>query len=104
MIFNNIFIFFKQIWYYTKKNEIRRDDVCLDYAGFTSGVNIEDKVITYSCHNSKGNQQWQYDKDKKQILHTHSQLCLQMNSNSKVVMSECDIQKTNQQWQFGALI
>ncbi len=57
----------KQIWYYSKNNEIRRDDVCIDYAGGLSGANKTNKIITYPCHGEKGNQEWIYTDVRKII-------------------------------------
>ena len=41
-------------------NEIRRDDICIDYPGGKNDINKEKKVITYPCHGEKGNQEWIY--------------------------------------------
>lgn len=50
------------MWYYSKENEIRRDDICLDYPGGHRDINLPDKIITYPCHGEKGNQEWVYTK------------------------------------------
>lgn len=55
------------MWYYSKENEIRRDDVCLDYPGGQRDINQPDKIITYPCHGEKGNQEWIYTKVNKKI-------------------------------------
>ena len=39
-----------QYWMLSKTGEIRRDEACLDNNGGS--------VILYSCHSSKGNQEW----------------------------------------------
>lgn len=49
-----------QIWYYSKNNEIRRDDACVDYPHGMKGIHQADKVITYPCHGERGNQEWVY--------------------------------------------
>lgn len=48
------------MWYFSRSNEIRRDDICIDYPGGKADVNKENKVITYPCHGEKGNQEWLY--------------------------------------------
>lgn len=42
-----------QYFLLSQNGEIRRDDVCMDYAG--------KDVVLYPCHGSKGNQLWIYD-------------------------------------------
>lgn len=42
-----------QYWLFSKTGEIRRDDLCVDYAG--------GDITLYPCHGSKGNQYWKYD-------------------------------------------
>lgn len=49
----NVLPYLLQKWYYTAYEEIRRDYGCFDVAGL-------DKIIVYSCHSQKGNQQWEY--------------------------------------------
>jgi hypothetical protein len=56
----NNFILLWKIWYYSRLNEIRRDDICIDYPGGKNDANKEKKVITYPCHGEKGNQEWIY--------------------------------------------
>jgi hypothetical protein len=49
-------------WYFSPENEIRIDDVCLDYPPGAAGANKDtaDKVLAYQCHGGKGNQQFIY--------------------------------------------
>ena len=49
------------MWYFSKNNEIRRDDLCVDYPGGRSGRGQPDRVIMYPCHGEKGNQEWRYN-------------------------------------------
>jgi polypeptide N-acetylgalactosaminyltransferase len=49
------------MWYYSKNNEIRRDDICVDYPGGLKDAQKPEKVITYPCHGEKGNQEWVYE-------------------------------------------
>lgn len=49
----NIFFFSRfQYWSFSKFGEIRRDEMCIDYAGA--------EVFLFPCHGSKGNQLWIY--------------------------------------------
>ena len=46
------------MWYYSKENEIRRDDACLDYAGGLKNALKPNQIITFPCHGDRGNQEW----------------------------------------------
>jgi hypothetical protein len=46
------------MWYFSKNNEIRRDDACIDYPGGQIGAGQTDKIITFPCHGERGNQEW----------------------------------------------
>ncbi|VVC36597.1 Nucleotide-diphospho-sugar transferases,Glycosyltransferase 2-like,Ricin B, lectin [Cinara cedri] len=82
-----------QYWMLSKMGEIRRDDVCLDYAG--------SDVILYPCHGSKGNQYWSYNPHTKQLIQISSKKCLAINgSREKLLMEECDVMLSRQMWQF----
>ena len=59
-VFVGIYYSYLQVWYYTKSNEIRKDDACLDYPGGKAGLNQPNKILTFSCHGSAGNQEWNY--------------------------------------------
>ena len=48
----------QQMWYYSKANEIRRDDACLDYAGGFKNALKPNQINTFPCHGDKGNQEW----------------------------------------------
>jgi len=39
----------------SKTGEIRRDEICVDFAGAN--------VLCYPCHGSRGNQFWQFEPD-----------------------------------------
>ena len=49
-----------QYWSYSKVGEIRRDEMCVDYAG--------QEVMIYPCHGSMGNQNWVYDDAVRNLL------------------------------------
>lgn len=49
-----------KVWYYSRNNEIRRDDACVDYPGGLGGANKPEKIITFPCHGERGNQEWIY--------------------------------------------
>ncbi|CAF0710702.1 unnamed protein product [Brachionus calyciflorus] len=91
--------FNKQMWYYSKENEIRRDDICLDYPGGLRDVNQPDKIITFPCHGEKGNQEWIYTKEK-QLIHKLSNLCIELNESKQLVMATCSMSNSGQIWNW----
>ncbi len=50
--YNFLNIPYLQYWLMSKYGEIRRDEMCIDYAG--------GDVFLFPCHGSKGNQLWFY--------------------------------------------
>lgn len=80
-----------QMFYLTEDGEIRRDEFCLDYSG--KGLMI------YGCHGMKGNQEWEYNHNKSQILHKASNQCMSA-GRINVEMVECNPEKPEQQWVF----
>ncbi|CAK9300067.1 unnamed protein product [Gordionus sp. m RMFG-2023] len=79
-----------QYWMLSKDGEIRRDDMCIDYAGSAP--------VVFPCHSQKGNQYWVYNPIKKSIEHFYSKLCLEMNIDGQtLVMKECN-KLSHQQW------
>ncbi|KAL7678088.1 hypothetical protein ACOME3_004317 [Neoechinorhynchus agilis] len=90
-----------QLWYYTKNNEIRRDDMCMDYAGGLSGVGKENKITTYNCHGGRGNQDWTFKsigETSGMITHVTG-LCLTMRKGSyKLIMEKCDLSNPRHRW------
>ncbi|KAK1120923.1 hypothetical protein K0M31_010707 [Melipona bicolor] len=82
-----------QYWMLSKTGEIRRDESCLDYSGAD--------VILYPCHGSKGNQQWIYNPQTKQIRHGSSDKCLAITeSKQRLIMEECSSTAARQRWSF----
>lgn len=90
-----------QIWYYSRLNEIRRDDICIDYPGGKNDANKEKKVITYPCHGEKGNQEWIYHHNTTQwIEHKSSGLCLEIISSNKLIVNFCNQNNESQKWSW----
>lgn len=92
-----------QVWFYSKANEIRIDDACVDYPASQSGKNLPNKIITFGCHGQRGNQEFIYT-NNKQLFHPGSQLCMQRNPNGKsleLVMSDCNKDDARQLWNWG---
>ncbi|XP_074604842.1 putative polypeptide N-acetylgalactosaminyltransferase 9 isoform X2 [Brevipalpus obovatus] len=82
-----------QYFLLSKIGEIRRDEVCLDYAG--------GDVVLYPCHGAKGNQQWFYSDMLHQIKHGSSGKCLEMSPRrDKLWMRQCNPDNPNQMWKF----
>ncbi|KAK0075594.1 hypothetical protein PV325_006665 [Microctonus aethiopoides] len=80
-------------WMLSKTGEIRRDESCLDYSGTD--------VILYPCHGSKGNQQWKYNLQTRQIKHGSSEKCLAITeSKQRLLMEECSQSVARQRWSF----
>lgn len=82
-----------QYWLFSKTGEVRRDDLCLDYAG--------GDVTLYPCHGSKGNQYWRYDINDKTLKHGSSQKCLAINEmKTGLSMETCNPSVDRQSWKF----
>ncbi|KAK0174985.1 hypothetical protein PV327_008771 [Microctonus hyperodae] len=80
-------------WMLSKTGEIRRDESCLDYSGTD--------VILYPCHGSKGNQQWIYNLQTRQIKHGSSDKCLAITeSKQRLLMEDCSQSVVRQRWSF----
>ncbi len=50
----------RQDWFMSKANEIRIDEACFDYPGGINGKDKPNKLITFSCHSQRGNQEFHY--------------------------------------------
>ncbi|XP_041478614.1 polypeptide N-acetylgalactosaminyltransferase 1-like [Lytechinus variegatus] len=85
-----------QIWAYTRNNELRHDDICLDVA--RGGP-----VMMLSCHMQGGNQHWNYDESSKEMKHS-SGLCLDMSDKSREepTVQACNGKKS-QKWDLKTL-
>ncbi|XKL65546.1 hypothetical protein PGB90_008966 [Kerria lacca] len=82
-----------QYWLMSKYGEIRRDEMCVDYAG--------SDVFLFPCHGSKGNQLWFYKPEEKLIQHGSSKKCLAISENKKKLqMESCNSKVLRQQWRF----
>ncbi|CAG7834739.1 unnamed protein product [Allacma fusca] len=81
-----------QFWSYSKQGEIRRDELCVDYAG--------SEPMIYPCHGSLGNQHWIYDDEKGTVRHGPSRKCLAIASRDKLIMEPCEEGKLTQHWKF----
>ncbi len=49
-----------QNWFMSTDNEIRIDEACFDYPGGINGKDLPKKLSTFSCHGTKGNQEFFY--------------------------------------------
>lgn len=50
-----------QYFLFSKNNEIRREEKCLDYAGGRDGLKKSARIMSVPCHSMKGNQMWFYE-------------------------------------------
>ncbi|XP_062712553.1 N-acetylgalactosaminyltransferase 6 [Aedes albopictus] len=87
-----------QLFTLTYFRDIRVSSVekCLDASSDGS------EVILFNCHESQGNQLWQYDVETQMILHgkPSRDQCLDL-VDRKVVVSKCDHRKKTQRWEWG---
>lgn len=83
-----------QFWYYSDKNEIRKEEYCVDYSGDENkGVRL------YPCHGNYGTQQWDYQQETGFIINPLSQRCLKVSDDmSNVEVKNCDSGDVNQRW------
>ncbi|XP_070566257.1 polypeptide N-acetylgalactosaminyltransferase 1-like [Ptychodera flava] len=84
-----------QIFAWTKKKEMKHDDLCLD-ASRQSGFS---DVMQLKCHNQGGNQEWAFDKETKTIVHSSSGLCMDKADAGKdaPTLRKCD-GRVSQKW------
>ena len=76
----------------SKEGEIRRDDACLDYGN--------GEVILYSCHGSRGNQEWSLEAWGG-VRHPPSGRCLAVaETRDKLLMEPCSSDQIRQKWRF----
>lgn len=87
------------MWYYSKANEIRRDDACLDYAGGFKNALKANQIITFPCHGDRGNQEWTIG-DSGLVVHKITGLCIEFTAKKEVVMAQCDSKKPGQKWNW----
>ncbi|CDW54968.1 polypeptide GalNAc transferase 6 [Trichuris trichiura] len=93
---------YEQHFQYTAKKEIKPKgrSFCLD----VPESKFQTPVILYACHGMQGNQLWKYDRQKNQIIHSVTKLCLDANpSQNSVFMSACNQSVPSQSWIFGKL-
>jgi len=95
-----------QFWMLSKNGEVRRDDACLDYS--------KDDVVLYSCHGSRGNQEWRWEPLEQEadkggegstgrLRHATSGKCLAVSeARDRLVMVPCrPAAAPRQTWRFG---
>ncbi|ESO03689.1 hypothetical protein HELRODRAFT_112090 [Helobdella robusta] len=85
-----------EVFSYTKTNELRREDLCVDAIG-RADVSV---TLTF-CHGHKGNQEWIYDKATKQIKHYTLTVCLDardLKNSDTVKLQQCDDSSITQKW------
>ncbi|XP_006825192.1 polypeptide N-acetylgalactosaminyltransferase 13-like [Saccoglossus kowalevskii] len=86
-----------QIFAWTKKKELKHDDLCLD-ASRQSGFN---DIMQLRCHNQGGNQEWSFNRELNVITHATSGLCLDKADTGKdtPTLRVCD-KRLSQQWEL----
>lgn len=79
-----------QLWYFSDRNEIRRDDGCWDYTGTA--------IMILPCSGGGGNQAWSYRGDGC-LVHTITQQCVQIGPQGHGLgMAACDGTNDRQVW------
>ncbi|XP_065200239.1 putative polypeptide N-acetylgalactosaminyltransferase 9 isoform X2 [Planococcus citri] len=82
-----------QYWLLSKNGEIRRDEMCIDYAGTD--------VFLFPCHGSRGNQMWIYKPQENVVQHGSSKKCLAISEDKKkLTMEPCNANLPRQRWKF----
>lgn len=80
------------------EGEIRRDDMCLDYAGAETSLGQKDMIMTTRCHGMAGNQEWNYEDS---LLKHNSGFCIELGNNLKdLFMNHCDSNNKFQVWNW----
>ncbi|KAG5848349.1 hypothetical protein ANANG_G00097540 [Anguilla anguilla] len=90
----------EQIFTFGWREDIRPGDplhtrkLCLDAISSSSPVTL------YDCHGMKGNQHWQYRKDKS-LQHLVSSSCMDSSAvDKRIFMNKCNPQSETQKWLF----
>jgi polypeptide N-acetylgalactosaminyltransferase len=86
-----------QVFSLSKKNELRREDLCC-YGASTRGSVVKMQM----CYNSDL-QHWTHSKETKAIVHTKSGLCLDVTdvkNGEFAKLDECNANKPGQMWEF----
>ena len=82
-----------QVWWISIADEIRRDDLCLDWAGEAAGP------VLRACHGLAGNQAWQYNRHSRQVKQAGGG-CLTARGEGELTVAECDAKRTGQRWKL----
>eukprot|EP00042_Codosiga_hollandica_P035766 m.267804 g.267804 ORF g.267804 m.267804 type:complete len:689 (-) comp54719_c0_seq5:99-2165(-) len=83
-----------QLWYYTNLREIRSvDGLCLDLSEAAPAP-----VLLLHCHQLGGNQEWMYNSQTHQYIHSRFSSCLDFHSTNGVEAQTCTPSKASQQW------
>lgn len=83
----------------SKRNEIRREEKCLDYAGGQVNLRQPEKIQSVACHSMQGNQMWFY---QDQMIRHASGYCMELSSNNDhdIYMAMCEPSNPNQKWSW----
>ena len=82
-----------QYWLMNMQGEIRRDEGCLDSAGYD--------VMIQPCHGSDDNQHWIHNHQQSSIIHSRSRRCLAINyKTQQLIMETCKRKNPKQKWKF----
>ncbi|CAF3009602.1 unnamed protein product [Rotaria socialis] len=86
-----------QFFLFSKTNEIRQEDKCLDFSG--TALHEAGKIVFLACHTMQGNQMWFYEND---MIRHSSDRCIELsavNAND-IFMSGCDRSNIYQKWSW----
>ncbi|CAF1291796.1 unnamed protein product [Rotaria sordida] len=86
-----------QYFLFSKNNEIRHEEKCLDYAG--GNLHVPDTIVTLSCHSMKGNQMWFYENN---MIRHMSGYCIGLSETNHraIQMTTCDASNPYQKWSW----
>ncbi|CAD7080993.1 unnamed protein product [Hermetia illucens] len=89
-----------QYWFLSWHKDLRWKymQYCLDVAD--KGRNSP--VVLFMCHGQGGNQYWEYNMERKWLIHGNERRCLEADIvNFKVFVNRCDVKNKRMQWSFG---
>ena len=82
----------------TKNDEIRLDDLCLEFAGGLTDLGVKEKIVSMNCHNKGAYQKWTYENG---LIKHDSGFCMELSQDKvSIFMQECNPSNTHQLWKW----
>jgi hypothetical protein len=86
---------------FSRRDEISRDELCLDYNSDSKNPEEKFNIYTRHCHGEGGNQKWLYENGMIKFPKMNG--CLEMSSNGdskQISVQPCSQNSTRQMWKW----